>query len=166
MDPVSTTLLDLESGNDLDLTVIGVLGTLASAGSVPVGFYVSAETVGREVNATQFFFNVGSGVDGGDEAIEAAFFQNGVETLNVNESIAEAQASQKALFNPLEDFMALGLFVGITALRVISARTVVEQRHAIGFSPRHGPAELSLPSLPSLPHWVLALAWCLAWSPQ
>ena len=98
MDPVGVTVRDLESGNTLELTVIGVLDTLASAGPVPVGFYVSTETVGREVNATQFFFNVEEGVDGGAAAIEAAFFQNGVETLNVKESIAEAQAAQKALF--------------------------------------------------------------------
>ena len=41
MDPVNITVRDLESGNTLDLTVIGVLDTLASAGPVPVGFYVS-----------------------------------------------------------------------------------------------------------------------------
>ena len=75
---------------------------------------------------------VGDGVNGRAEAIEAAFFQNGVETLDVQESITEAQASQKALFNLLIGFMALGLFVGIAALGVISARAVVERRHAIG----------------------------------
>ena len=108
------------------------LDTLASAGPVPVGFYVAPDTLGREVIATQFFFKVGNGVNGGAEAIEAAFFQNGVETLDVQESITEAQASQKALFNLLIGFMALGLFVGIAALGVISARAVVERRHAIG----------------------------------
>ena len=108
------------------------LDTLASAGPVPVGFYVAPDTLGREVIATQFFFKVGNGVNGGAEAIEAAFFQYGVETLDVQESITEAQASQKALFNLLIGFMALGLFVGIAALGVISARAVVERRHAIG----------------------------------
>ena len=132
MEPLGVTVRDLESGNTLELTVIGVLDTLASAGPVPVGFYVSTETLGREVNATQFFFNVEEGVDDRAAAIEAAFFQNGVETLNVKESIAEAQAAQKALFNLLIGFMALGLLVGIAALGVISARAVVERRPAIG----------------------------------
>ena len=141
MDPVHITVRDLESGNTFDLTVIGVLDTLASAGPIPVGFYVSPETIGREVRATQFFFNVGDGVEAAAATIEAAFFQNGVETLNVKESIAEAQAAQKALFNLLIGFMSLGLLVGIAALGVISARAVVERRHgigvlrAIGFSP-------------------------------
>ena len=80
-------------------------------------------------------------------AIEAAFFENGVETLDVKESIADAQAAQKALFNLLIGFMSLGLLVGIAALGVFSARAVVERRHgigvlrAIGFSP--GMAQLS-----------------------
>ena len=132
MDPVHITVRDLESGNPLELTVIGVLDTLASTGPIPVGFYVSPETIGREVNATQFFFNVGDGVDDGAGAIEAALFQNGVETLNVKESIAEAQAAQKALFNLLIGFMAMGLLVGIAALGVITTRAVVERRHGIG----------------------------------
>ena len=102
-----------------------MLDTLASAGPVPVGFFVASETLGREVNATQFFFNVGDGVDGAAANIEAAFFQNGVETINVKESIAEAQAAQKTLFNLLIGFMSLGLLVGIAALGVIGARAVV-----------------------------------------
>ncbi len=141
MDPINITVRDLESGNTLELTVIGVLDTLASAGPVPVGFFVAPETLGRELNATQFFFNVRDGVDDAAGTIEAAFFQNGVETINVKESIAEAQAAQKALFNLLIGFMSLGLLVGIAALGVIGARAVVERRHeigvlrAIGFSP-------------------------------
>ena len=132
MDPVRITVQDLESGSTLDLEVIAVMDRLASAGPVPVGFYVSPETIGREVDATQYFFNVSPGETGAAEAIEAAFFQNGVETLNVKETIADAQASQKALFSLLFGFMALGLFVGIAALGVISARAVVERRHGIG----------------------------------
>ena len=41
MDPINITVRDLESGNTLELTVIGVLDTLASAGPVPVGFFVA-----------------------------------------------------------------------------------------------------------------------------
>ncbi len=132
MDPIGISVRDLESGNTLELTVIGVLDTLASNGPIPVGFYTSAQTIGREVDATQFFFNVEDGADDAAGAIEAALFQHGVETLNVKESIEEAQSSQKALFNLLIGFMALGLFVGIAALGVISARAVVERRHGIG----------------------------------
>ena len=91
-----------------------------------------SRTRGRDVEATQYFFNVvESEIDRAD-AIEAVLFQNGIETLDVKESIAAAQSSQKALFNLLIGYMALGLFVGIAALGVISARAVVERRHGIG----------------------------------
>ena len=132
MDPVKVTVRDVEGGNTVELTVIGVLDTLASGGPVPVGFYVSPETLGRDVDATQFFFNIDDSADDGPAAIEAAFFRNGVEALNVNELVAQGQAAQNALFNLLIGFMSLGLLVGIAALGVISARTVVERRHAIG----------------------------------
>ena len=132
MKPIDITVRDQESGNTLDLTVIGVLDTIASTGPIPVGFYVSSETLGRDVGATQFFFNIEDGADDPATVIEAAFFRNGVETLNVKEFIAEGQAAQRALFNLLIGFMSLGLLVGIAALGVISARTVVERRHAIG----------------------------------
>ena len=46
MDPINITVRDLESGNTLELTVIGVLDTLASAEPVPVGFFVAPETLG------------------------------------------------------------------------------------------------------------------------
>ena len=132
MDPVKVTVRDVEGGNTVDLTVIGVLDTLASGGPIPVGFYVSPETLGRDVDATQFFFNIDDSVDDGPAAIEAAFFRDGVEALNVKELVAQGQAARNALFNLLIGFMSLGLLVGIAALGVISARTVVERRHAIG----------------------------------
>ena len=68
-------------------------------------------------------------------AIEAAFFDNGVETLNVKESIADAQAAQKALFNLLIGFMSLGLLVGIAALGVFSARAVGGHHDAMRYPP-------------------------------
>ena len=132
IDPVGVTVRDLETGESLDLTVIAVLDSLASSGPIPVGFYTSTETLGRKVDATQFFFNVRDDVADGATAVESAFFQNGIETLDVNETIAEAQGSQRALFNLLIGFMSLGLVVGIAALGVISARAVVERRHEIG----------------------------------
>ena len=108
MDPVGVTVRDLQSGQSLDLTVIAVLDPLASSGPIPVGFYTSGETLGRAVDATQFFFNVGGDVEDGATAIEAALFQHGIETLDVNETIAEVQESQRAFFNLLIGFMSLG----------------------------------------------------------
>ncbi len=132
MDPVAVTVRDLEVGESVDLTVIAVLDTFASSGPIPVGFYTSEETLGRDVDATQFFFNVHDDVEDGANIIESAFFQHGIETLDVIETVEGAQESQRALFNLLIGFMSLGLVVGIAALGVISARAVVERRHEIG----------------------------------
>ena len=87
----------------------------------------SAFTVGDSVT-----YGLKNTAADGSGAIEAAFFQNGVETVIVKELISQGQAAQKALLNLLIGFMALGLLVGIAALGVISACTVVERRHAIG----------------------------------
>lgn len=132
MEPVEVTARDLEVGEPVDLTVIAVLDTFASGGPIPVGFYTSEETLGRDVDATQFFFNVRDDAEDGANVIESAFFQHGIETLDVVETLEGAQASQRALFNLLIGFMSLGLVVGIAALGVISARAVVERRHEIG----------------------------------
>lgn len=132
MDPVEVTARDLESGTTLDLTVIAVMDAFASGGPVPIGLYTSTNTLGRDVDATQFFFNLGDDAEDGASAIEAAFFLHGMETLDVEETIADIQESQRAFFNLLIGFMTLGLVVGIAALGVISARAVVERRHEIG----------------------------------
>ena len=132
MDPVTVTVRDLQVGESIDLTVIAVLDTFASTGPIPVGFYTSEETLGRDVDATQFFFNVNDDAVNGANVVESAFFQHGIETLDVIETIEGAQESQRALFNLLIGFMSLGLVVGIAALGVISARAVVERRHEIG----------------------------------
>ena len=132
MDPVAVTVRDLEAGESVDLTVIAVLDTFASSGPIPVGFYTAEETIDRDVDATQFFFNVQDDAEDGANVIESAFFQHGIETLDVIETVEGAQESNRALFNLLIGFMSLGLVVGIAALGVISARAVVERRHEIG----------------------------------
>ncbi|MFQ5933968.1 MAG: ABC transporter permease, partial [Dehalococcoidia bacterium] len=104
----------------------------ASNGPLPFGLFTSTNTLPREVDATQFFFNVAEGTEDAAHKIEAAFFPHGLETLDVAETIEDIQESQRAFFNLLIGFMTLGLVVGIAALGVISARAVVERRHEIG----------------------------------
>ena len=136
MDPIEVTIVDFKSGTTFDLTVIGALDDFASQGPLPFGIYTSTDTLmdvlSREVDASQFFFNVQSGTEGPADKIEAALFQHALETLDVAETIEDLQASQRAFFNLLLAFMMLGLVVGIAALGVISARAVVERRHEIG----------------------------------
>ena len=135
-DPIDVTVKDQRSGAEFKLTVVGVLDSFASQGPYPAGFYTSSRTleqhVSRTVTPTQFFFNVEPGVSDAAQRIEAAFFANGLASIDLNDEIEEAQAANKSFFNLLVAFMALGLVVGIAALGVISARAVVERRHEIG----------------------------------
>lgn len=138
MYPVNVTVRDLGSGTTFDLTVIGVLDDFASGGPLPFGIYTSTRTLesvlpeDRDVDASQFFFNVAEDTEDAAQRIERAFFLHGLETLDVSETIESIQESQRAFFNLLIGFMTLGLVVGIVALGVISARAVVERRHEIG----------------------------------
>lgn len=136
MDPVEVTVRDLKSSTTYQLTVIGVLDDFASQGPMPFGIFTSTNTLRdelpREINATQFFFNVNPGTEDAAKRIEAAFFQHGLETIDVTEAIEGLQSANRSFFNLLIAFMSLGLVVGIAALGVVSARAVVERRHQIG----------------------------------
>ena len=136
MDPVEVTVLDQKSGTSFSLTIIGVLDDFASLGPVPGGIYTSVNTLKaelpREVDSTQFFFNVKPGTKDPAINIEAAFFQNAMDTLDVADFIEDVQAGNRAFNNLLIGFMMLGLVAGIIALGIISARAVVERRRQIG----------------------------------
>jgi putative ABC transport system permease protein len=136
LDPIKVTVHDLKEGTEFELTVIGVLDPFASEGPLPSGFFTSTNTLtaelARQVKPSRYFFNLRPGTEDGAGTIESALFQHGVETIDVAETIADFQASQRSFFNLLIGFMTLGLVVGIAALGVISARAVVERRHEIG----------------------------------
>ncbi len=138
MDPVRVTVHHLKSNTSFELTIVGVLDEFTSQGGLllPSGIFTSSNTLAhvlpQEIDATQFFFNIVPGVEDADEQIEAAFFEHSLQTMDLQEAIADFQAQQRSFFNLVLGFMALGLVVGIAALGVISARAVVERRHEIG----------------------------------
>ena len=136
LDPIDVTVTDQKSGTTFNLTVIGVLDDFASQGPMPGGIYTSTNTLGaqlpREVAASQFFFHTEAETEDPATKIEAAFFRNGMDTLDVAEFIEDVQAGNRAFNNLLIGFMLLGLVAGIIALGVISTRAVVERRRQIG----------------------------------
>jgi putative ABC transport system permease protein len=146
MDPVKITVEDVKSGKTAELTVIGVVDDLASQFFMPFGIYASTETLQkafeRDIPLTNLFIHVNPGTSDAAPRVEAAFFQNAMDTIDIAERIDETRAQQVTFNNLLTGFMALGLVVGVAALGVISARAVVERRkqigvmRAIGFSRR------------------------------
>ena len=136
MDPVQIEVRDLRSNTTVELTVVGVFDDFASQGLLPVAVYTSTRLLDaqlpRDVDPNQFFFNVEPGTEDAAQKIEAEFFANGMETLDIHEVIDGLQGSNRSFTNLLLAFMSLGLVVGIAALGVVSARAVVERRHQIG----------------------------------
>ena len=168
MDPVQIEVRDLRSNTTVELTVVGVFDDFASQGLLPVAVYTSTRLLDaqlpRDVDPNQFFFNVEPGTEDAAQKIEAEFFANGMETLDIHEVIDGLQGSNRSFTNLLLAFMSLGLVVGIAALGVVSARAVVERRHqigvlrAIGYS--RGMVQLSFLWSRRLSHcWGSGLAW-------
>jgi putative ABC transport system permease protein len=126
---------DPESGETRDLRVIGVLGSSASfAGDIVTSQDVLEGLTGRSVAPQTYYFDLGSGVDAATTAktLERDFAKNGLQTQVTAEVIRDNDATRRIVFLLLRGFMSLGLVVGIAALGVTAARSVVERRQQIG----------------------------------
>ena len=126
---------DSESGRTRDLRVIGVLEDSAFfAPSVMSSAATIDSLAGSPVPAQSYQFELADGADAGavTKDLEEAFAENGLQAVAVEEEIRDGSASQGLFNNLLMGFMGLGLLVGIAALGVIAARSVVERRQQIG----------------------------------
>jgi putative ABC transport system permease protein len=79
-------------------------------------------------------FRLNDGVDAEitAKALEATFVENGMQAEVMAEEIRDNAGSSLMINNLFQGFMGLGLLVGIAALGVIAARSVVERRKQIG----------------------------------
>ena len=66
------------------------------------------------------------------EGVESAFLANGMQADSLQKLLADAVSASLTFDRLIEGFMALGLIVGVAALGVVSARSVVERRQQIG----------------------------------
>ena len=126
---------DPESGETRNLHVIGVLeDTAFFAPGVTTSRATVDSLAGTPVPAQSYQFRLKDGVDPGTAAkdLEKAFAQNGLQAVAIKKEIEDGSTSQGLFNNLLMGFMGLGLLVGIAALGVIAARSVVERRQQIG----------------------------------
>ena len=126
---------DSESGRTRDLRVIGVLEDSAFfAPSVMTSAATIDGLAGSPVPAQSYQFKLADGAEAGavTKDLEKAFAENGLQAVAVEQEIRDGSASQGLFNNLLMGFMGLGLLVGIAALGVIAARSVVERRQQIG----------------------------------
>jgi putative ABC transport system permease protein len=116
--------------------VIGVLSdiTTASMNSVHVNSRAIAALTGQAVRPDAFFIKVTEGAQAREVAqeIERAFLSSALDATVIADSAAQGQALTRGILQLFQGFLALGLLVGIAALGVISARSVVERRQQVG----------------------------------
>jgi putative ABC transport system permease protein len=127
---------DPRTGKEQRLRVIGVLEQQAFyAGS---GVLTSQEMVNSllsmPVPPQSYMFQLEEGVDAETtaKALEKQFLENGMQAVALEEEIGDITSINVMINNLLQGFMGLGLVVGIAALGVIAARSVVERRRQIG----------------------------------
>ncbi len=126
---------DPSTGNEQRLRVIGVLNTGSIFGA---GLMVSQQTlnslVSEDVQPEEYMFRLREGVDAeaAAKALEASFLEHGLQGVALAKEIRENASANQLMNTLLEGFMGLGLVVGIAALGVIAARSVVERRQQIG----------------------------------
>ena len=135
MSPIEIEALEPFTDITIPYTVIAVLELVTDTAA---GLITSKASVDRSspfpVPITTYRFRTAEGVDvkQASRNLEAAFLENGVETVVLEEVIEEAVAINRGFNNLLTGFMGMGLVVGIAALGVISLRAVVERRQQIG----------------------------------
>jgi putative ABC transport system permease protein len=120
------------------LRVIGVIDVMAGPYAAPVT--TSQETVntvaGLPWPPTSFRFQVEpenvAGVPELARGLEKQFLENGMNTEVMAQEVRDFGRMQEMFMNLMMAFMGLGLIVGIAALGVIAARSVVERRQQIG----------------------------------
>ncbi|MGF1473355.1 MAG: ABC transporter permease [Rubrobacteraceae bacterium] len=126
---------DPNSGEVRELRVIGVVeDTAFYAGDVMTAQETVEGLAGAPVPPQSYMFDLAGGADAEAVAkdLEESFARNGLQTAALEGEI-EDNAAANTIFNDLlSGFMALGLLVGIAALGVIAARSVVERRQQIG----------------------------------
>lgn len=134
-DPVKVEVRDPQTGRAKTLTVIGVLKD--SAPFSMQGLSTSQATLasfGDRAQSTVHQFKLAPGVDAGAAAkrLEARFLENGMEAESIESLLDDAVGASRTFNLIVQGFMGLGLVIGVAALGVVAARSVVERRQQIG----------------------------------
>jgi putative ABC transport system permease protein len=126
---------DPDSGKTRDLRVIGVLSSSASfAGQIMTSQRTLEGLAGQPIPPQTYYVALGGGANAAvaADALERDFAENDLQTEVMAQMIRDSDATRRFVFLLLRGFMGLGLVVGIAALGVIAARSVVERRQQIG----------------------------------
>lgn len=134
--PVRVFVTDPQTGKHTTLTVIGVLSDSVPASMT--GIWTSQTTLtpvfGNRVLPTTYLFKLNPGVDPTTTAktLQNVFMANGVKADSMRKLLKDQIGANVVIDRLIEGFLALGLVVGVAALGVVTARSVVERRQQIG----------------------------------
>jgi len=137
-DDVFIEILNPLTGYTQRLQVIGVIETMAGPYAAPITTSQDAvnSVAGYSVSPTSYLFKVVpdrvEDVPEISKALEKQFLENGMNAHVMADDIEDFGQMNQMFFNLMTVFMGLGLIVGIAALGVIAARSVVERRQQIG----------------------------------
>jgi putative ABC transport system permease protein len=128
-------IIDPATGTGHKLRVIGVLKNSAI---YVQGICASQQTVntilGQTIPPTTYMFKLKDATKAETitKVLKAGFLENGLQAYVMADEIKKNGSTNMMLNNLLQGFMGLGLVVGIAALGVIAARSVIERRQQIG----------------------------------
>ena len=132
---ISLTVVN-QAGEETNLRVIGMLDptNVFAEGLVLTSQETLSHIAGVDIPTQHFALQLAEGVTAVDfsVALEETYYESGLQARVLANEIRTAVSSNTTLNNLLQGFMGLGLVVGIAALGVLSARSVVERRQQIG----------------------------------
>ncbi|HTK15190.1 MAG TPA: FtsX-like permease family protein [Acidimicrobiia bacterium] len=134
-EPVPLDVRDPETGRTMRVTVIGTLRD--NAPFEAAGISTSQRTLapfGNRALPTIYYLRLAPGTDARHFAdrLESAFLANGLVADSYEKVVKDTVAASVLIDRLVLGFMGLGLVVGVAALGVIAARSVVERRQQIG----------------------------------
>ena len=132
--PVPVEVSDPQTGEVREVSVIGVLKDTAFT---MFGLSISQQALeqyGDRARPTTYLFQTPPDTDPDALAasLESTFLAFGMQADSVDKIVDDAVGANRTLNNLILGFMGLGLVVGVAALGVVSARSVVERRQQIG----------------------------------
>jgi putative ABC transport system permease protein len=134
--PIPVDVRDPQTGRHVRLTIIGVLSDTAplEMAGISTSQHTLTPVFGSRVRPTVYLFALRHGVDPNATAkrLESAFLANGMQADALSKLLSDAVGASLTFDRLIMAFMGLGLIVGVTALGVITARSVVERRQQIG----------------------------------
>ncbi len=135
MDPTPLWVAAANGGRAFKVTVIGVIDSRAYQ---TYGLFVN-EAALRAAGAplpapSAYYFRAAPGRDPLTESrrLEAAFLDNGFEAVVTSDAILLTQGPRMLVSGLLQGFVGLTLLMGVVALGLVAARSVVERRQQIG----------------------------------